>query len=65
MNVREALDAKRIEKKDIVNELVLCKSELFYLPSTGNTDPNDTVYPVSMAMAIKEAEFFGCNVTEQ
>ena len=58
MTIRDALDEKREERKGNIKALVLCKRELFYLPALGNS-PNDTVYPVSLEVAQREANFFG------
>lgn len=62
--VRYALDEKREQLKGKVTGLVLCKRELFYLPSPGNGS-DDSVYPVSREVAAKEAEFFGCDWSEE
>lgn len=62
--VREALDQKRVERKPDCTGLVLCKYELFYLPDIGNRI-DDTVYPVALETARKEAEWFGVPLMEQ
>lgn len=66
--VHEALDEKRERKGNpdlpAVTSLVLCKFELFYCPVTGNA-PSDSVYPVSVESARKEAEFFGVPFYEE
>jgi hypothetical protein len=64
MTVRQALDRKREDRKGDVTALVLCKHELFYLPSRGNL-PADSVYPVSWDAATREAEFFGVPVSSE
>ena len=62
-NVKEALKEKRIQLAGKVTAIHLCKRELFYYPSPGN-GANDSVYPVSLKTAEKEAKFFGCKVFE-
>lgn len=62
-SVREALDEKRKQLKGKVTALILCKKELFYKPDP-NTGKGDTVYPVLLETAQREAEFFGCEVHE-
>jgi hypothetical protein len=62
--VREALDEKRVQLKGKVTGIVLCKRELFYLPSPGN-GADDSVYPVSVAVAKEEAAFFGATFQEE
>ncbi len=62
--VREALDQKRIERKGNCTALMLCKYELFYRPATGDAE-KDSVYPVSIETAKKEAEWFGVPFWEQ
>ncbi len=62
--VRIKLDEKRAKLKGKVTALNLCKAELFYYPSPGDS-PKDSVYPVSIETAREEATFFGCEVTEQ
>lgn len=57
MTIRKALDTKRSEREGTVTALVLCKHELFYLPSTANA-PGDSVYPVTPEQAAREAEWF-------
>lgn len=44
--VRQALDKKREQLQGKVTELQLCKRELFYYPSPGDS-ADDSVYPVS------------------
>jgi hypothetical protein len=61
MTVREALNQKRKQLRGRVEVLHLCKGELFYgvkdaagkVRHAGGTD--DTVYPVSPAVAALEA----------
>lgn len=68
MTIREALNEKREQLKGKVNYLVLCKGELFYLLKDGEkmgNSPKDTVYPVSSAVASKEARFFGVAWSEE
>lgn len=68
MTIREALDEKRKEYAGKVRHLVLCKYELFYLGDDGILGvghSDDTVYPVSLETAQKEAEFFGCEFSEE
>jgi len=62
--IREALDEKRVERKDNCTALVLCKYELFYLPIIGN-DPKGSVYPVALNTAQKEAAWFGVPLYEE
>jgi hypothetical protein len=64
MTVLEALLEKRRERKGTVERLVLCKGELFYLPTIAN-NPEDTVYPVSWATAQAEAKFFGVPISRE
>ena len=64
MTVREALDEKRKQLEGKVKSLVLCKLELFYFPSPGNS-PDDTVYPVTLKTAQEEAAYFGVELTQQ
>ena len=64
MTIKSALDQKRQQLQGKVAALVLCKRELFYLPSPGNS-PNDSVYPVSLRMAEKEAAFFGVSLQQE
>lgn len=61
--VKQALDAKRQELNGKVFGLFLCKNELFYSLEDGMVQ--DTIYPVSLDIATKEAKFFKCKVSEQ
>ena len=60
--VREGLDENRINLKDKVVTLFLCKKELFYITSEKKYD--DSVYPVAKKTAEEEAEFFGVELQE-
>jgi hypothetical protein len=65
MTVRQALAQKRLERKGNVEALVLCKAELFYMPSPSPCTPDDTVYPVRRAAAEAEARWFGVPFSEE
>jgi len=65
MTIREALDEKRSQLAGKVKSLVLCKNELFYIASGHGSLPEDTVYPVALHVAEKEAIFFGVKMHEE
>jgi hypothetical protein len=65
MTVRDALDEMRLRRNGTVVRLVLCKYELFYMPLPKSPSPSDSVYPVTMDLARQEAEYFGCDVSEE
>lgn len=64
MSVSEALEEKRVQLSGKVTGLVLCKRELFYLPSPGS-GPDDSVYPVSVEMAELEAKHFDVSLSQE
>lgn len=64
--VGEALEQNRVLFRGQVKSLVLCKNELFYEMAGGFTSSlPETVYPVTMELAKKEADFFRVEVSEE
>lgn len=57
------LNLMRKALKGKVDQLALCKRELFYC--VGGFFIQDTIYPVSHEAAAEEARFFDCPLSEE